>query len=157
MAQVFVAVGDEPREIAGTYSVSTASFRKEDLPPDFAKRLPHYPVPAAVLGQLAVDRAEQGRSLGETLLLDAIRRVASASTKIAIYAMIVDAKDDRAQAFYGRYGFRTFTSAPPVPAARDLRKARAVGHPMMSFQARNSASRPSCATSPTRIAARAGA
>ncbi len=99
VAQVFIAVGSEPSEIAGFYSLSAASFRKDDLPPDLAKRLPHYPVPAAVLGRLAVDRAHQGRGLGETLLLDAIRRVVRASTIIAVYAMIVDAKDDRAQAF----------------------------------------------------------
>ena len=61
-----------------------------------------------MLGRLAVDRTRQGRGLGEALLLDAIRRVVRAGTTIAVYAMIVDAKNDRAQAFYERYGFRAF-------------------------------------------------
>jgi ribosomal protein S18 acetylase RimI-like enzyme len=65
-----------------------------------------------VLGRLAIDRESQGRGLGETLLLDAIRRVVRASATIAVYAIIVDAKSERAQAFYERYGFRAFASAP---------------------------------------------
>ena len=70
----------------------------DELPATLAKRLPHYPVPAAVLGRLAIDRAQQRRGLGETLLLDAIRRVVRASTTIAVYAIIVDAKNERARA-----------------------------------------------------------
>ena len=112
VAQVFVAIGDAPGKIAGYYSLSAASFEKDELPAALAKRLPHYPVPAAVLGRLAVDRARQGRGLGETLLLDAIRRVVRASTTIAVHAIIVDAKNGRARAFYERYGFRAFASEP---------------------------------------------
>jgi ribosomal protein S18 acetylase RimI-like enzyme len=111
VAQVFVAVCGGG-SIAGYYSLSAASFQKDELPPALAKRLPHYPVPAAVLGRLAIDRAQQGRGLGEMLLLDAIRRVVRASTTIAVYALIVDAKNERAQAFYERYGFRAFASQP---------------------------------------------
>ncbi|MGH6921444.1 MAG: GNAT family N-acetyltransferase, partial [Geminicoccaceae bacterium] len=44
--------------------------------------------------------------------LDAIRRVVRASTTIAVYAIIVDAKNERAQAFYERYGFRALASLP---------------------------------------------
>jgi ribosomal protein S18 acetylase RimI-like enzyme len=112
VAQVFVAVGDTPAKVAGYYSLSAASFEKDELPPALAKRLPHYPIPAAVLGRLAIDRSHQGRGLGETLPLDSIRRVVRASATIAVYAIIVDAKTERAQAFYERYGFRTFASEP---------------------------------------------
>jgi ribosomal protein S18 acetylase RimI-like enzyme len=108
VAQVFVALGDAPGKITGYYGLSAASFEKDELPPVLAKPLPHYPVPAAILGRLAVDRACQKRGLGETLLLDAIRRVVRASATLAVYAIIVDAKNDRAVAFYQRYGFRTF-------------------------------------------------
>jgi hypothetical protein len=55
VAQVFVARGDAPGKIAGYYSLRAASFGKDELPPALAKRLPHYPVPAAILGRLAVD------------------------------------------------------------------------------------------------------
>lgn len=112
VAQVFVALGSQPATILGYYSLSAASFDKGELPPAEAKRLPHYPVPAAVLGRLAVDRAQQSQGLGELLLLDAIRRVVRASTMVAVHAMIVDAKHDRARLFYERYGFRAFASTP---------------------------------------------
>ena len=106
------AVGGAPGTIAAYCSLSAASFEKDELPPALAKRLPHFPVPAAVLGRLAIDRPQQGRGLGETLLLDAIRRVVRASTTIAVYAIIVDAKNERPRAFYERYGFRAFASEP---------------------------------------------
>ena len=112
VARIFVAVGDAPGNIAGYYSLSAASFGKDDLPPDVARRLPHYPVPAAVLGRLAVDRRYQGQGLGETLLLDAIYRVVRASATIAVYAVIVDAKNERGRTFYERYGFRAFAGLP---------------------------------------------
>jgi ribosomal protein S18 acetylase RimI-like enzyme len=112
VAQVFVALGDMPGKITGYYSLSATSFDKDELPPAQAKRLPHYPVPAAVLGRLAIDRMRQGQGLGELLLLDAIRRVIWASTTLAVHAVIVDAKNERAQAFYERYGFCPFTTEP---------------------------------------------
>ena len=112
VAQVFVARGNTPQRIAGYYSLSAASFEKSELPAQLSKRLPHYPVPAAVLGRLAIDGAHQGRGLGELLLLDAIRRVVRASETIAVYAIVVDAKNERAKAFYERYGFIAFSTAP---------------------------------------------
>ena len=101
-----------PDEVAGYYTLSAASFEKDELPAGIAKRLPHYPVPAVMIGRLAVSRAFQGRGFGEMLLLDAIRRVVRASTAIAAYAVVVDAKNDAARAFYERYGFRPFPSTP---------------------------------------------
>jgi predicted N-acetyltransferase YhbS len=68
--------------------------------------LPHYPVPAAVLGRLAVDITRQGRGLGAFMLVDAMRRVLQASAAMAVYAIVVDAKSDKARAFYEAYGFR---------------------------------------------------
>ena len=112
VAQIFVALGDAPGQIAGYYSLSAASFEKEELPTEPAKRLPHYPVPAAVLGRLAVDLTWRGRGLGEALLIDAARRVLRASAALAVYAIVVDAKNDRARTFYERYGFRAFASLP---------------------------------------------
>ena len=112
VAQVFVALGDTPGQVAGYYSLSAASFEKEELPAELAKRLPHYPVPAAVLGRLAVDVAWRGRGIGETLLIDAARRVLRASAAMAVYALMVDAKNERARTFYRCYGFRAFASLP---------------------------------------------
>lgn len=112
VARVFVAPGDASGRIDGYYTLSATSFEKHDLPAELARRLPHYPVPAAVIGRLAVDRRSQGRGLGELLLLDAVHRVIRAGDTIGVYAVVVDALHDRASAFYQRYGFIPFPSTP---------------------------------------------
>jgi GNAT superfamily N-acetyltransferase len=111
IAQVFVA-GETRGEIAGYYSLSAASFERDDLPAEAAKRLPRYPVPAAIIGRLAVAEAYQGQKLGTLLLLDATRRVLGASSAMAVYAMIVDAKNETAVRFYERFGFKSFPNTP---------------------------------------------
>lgn len=113
VAQPFVAVGPAvPATVLGYYSLSATSIDRADLPPEAAKRLPHYPVPAAILGRLAVDRSAQGRGLGEFLLFDALHRVLRASASLAVHAVVVDAKDEAAARFYARYGFGAFPAAP---------------------------------------------
>ena len=112
VARVFVAPGEPPERIAGYYTLTAASFEKDDLPAEVAGRLPHYPVPAAVIGRLAVDLRSQGSGLGEVLLLDAIHRIIRAGDIIGVYAVVVDALHERAGAFYERYGFLPFPSQP---------------------------------------------
>jgi len=53
-----------------------------------------------------------GRGVGELLLADAIRRGLGGGRSIAVFAIVVDAKDDDAVAFYRRYGFQPFPSRP---------------------------------------------
>jgi GNAT superfamily N-acetyltransferase len=108
VARVFVATREASQTIDGFYSLGAASFRRERLPLAQAKRLPHYPVPAALLGRLAVDEQAQGQGLGAFLLMDALHRVLLASQTLAVHAMIVDARDDAAAAFYRKYGFIPF-------------------------------------------------
>lgn len=50
-------------KIIGYYSLNAASFEKDELPPALAKRLPHNPVLATVLGRLAIHREHEGRGL----------------------------------------------------------------------------------------------
>lgn len=108
VARVYVAGGDAPSRILGFYSLSAAAFQRDDLSPDEAKRLPRYPVPAALIGRLAVDRVHAGRGIGSWLLIDAVERVLKASETLAIHAIIVDAKSADVKPFYERYGFKAF-------------------------------------------------
>ena len=110
---VFVACRPGERIIQGYYTLSAASFQKEDLPTGLAKKLPHYPAPAAIVGRLAVNRTCQGQGLGEDLLMDCVERVLEAGKLIAVHAIIADAKDEKAKAFYERYGFQAFVDQPP--------------------------------------------
>lgn len=99
----FVALTPEAR-IAGFYTLASASLLLADLPPSLRKKLPRYPtVPAVRMGRLAVDRAYRGQGLGGALLADALARTLRA--EIAAYALVVDAKDETAAAFYRHHGF----------------------------------------------------
>lgn len=112
VARVFVAPREAGAGIIGFYSLAGASVRKESFPAEHAKRLPHYPVPVALIGRLAVDRDAQGQGVGELLLMDAFARIHEASNTLAVQSIVVDAKDGTAAAFYRRYGFLPLTDAP---------------------------------------------
>lgn len=113
LSRLFVvpADRDDPR-ILGYSSLSAAAVSRAQLPRNLARKLPNYPIPAARIGRLAVHREAQGLGLGEFLLLDACHRVVEAGQVMAVHAIVVDAKDESAAAFYRRYGFIAFVDDP---------------------------------------------
>jgi ribosomal protein S18 acetylase RimI-like enzyme len=101
----FVGVHQTTKAIGGYYTLSATAVIFDSLPDPFKKKLPRYPeVPAALVGRLAVDLQYRGNGLGETLLLDAMRKTLNAYLAAAV--LVVDAKDEQAAAFYYRYGSR---------------------------------------------------
>lgn len=112
VARVFVAV-DAELGVAGFYSLSSLSLSLESLPEEIAHKLPRYDaIPAALIGRLARDERARGRGLGELLLADAIRRILGAGRSIAVFAILVNAKDEYAVDFYKSFGFREFPLRP---------------------------------------------
>lgn len=110
IAAAYVAVEGASGIIAGFYTLSAADVLLAELPPEMTRRLPRYPtLPAARLGRLAVDARFRGRGLGAALLADAARR--AAGSEVAVFAMVVDAKDEAAAAFYRHHGFQGYGSA----------------------------------------------
>lgn len=120
----YVALEKTTGRIAGYYTLSAADVPVSDLPAEISRRLPRYPsVPAARIGRLAIDRRFQGRRLGGALLLNAAMR--ALRSEIAVFALVVDAKDDEAAAFYRHHGFSAFASNPlqlivPIQTFRKL-------------------------------------
>lgn len=107
----YVALEVPGIKIAGYYTLAAGGIPLTDLPEPLAKRLPRYPsVPVARLGRLAVDQAYRGRKLGSALLWDAGTR--ALRSEIAAFALVVDAKDEQAEAFYRHHGFVSFGSQP---------------------------------------------
>jgi len=112
ISKTFVAVADDaPLRVLGYYALTACEILTEELPPDLANRLPRK-IPGIRLGRLAVDRAVQGQGLGELLLMDAIERARRVFEHIGVHAPFVDAKDERAAAFYRKYGFRPLPNDP---------------------------------------------
>ncbi len=106
IAAAFVVAGDMPSAIAGYYTLSSTSINVGELPEAVAKKLPRYPLmPATLIGRLAVDRRYRGKGYGELLLVDALKRSLMSTKQIGSVAVVVDAKDDSARAFYTHFQF----------------------------------------------------
>ncbi|UCI06934.1 GNAT family N-acetyltransferase [Mesorhizobium sp. B1-1-8] len=97
--------------IAGYYTLAASSVPILSLPDDQTKRLPRCPIlPAILIGRLAVDSRYQGQRIGSSLIIDALRRSVQAAP--ASFALVVDAKDEQAAAFYRKHGFTPLRSRP---------------------------------------------
>lgn len=106
VARVFVATPENnPQQLAGFFTLSAGSVSCSSLPEPLMRKLPRYPVPVALIGRLAVDLTFQGKGLGSILLTDACQKVSQASSVLAMAGIIVDAKDEKAIAFYMHFGF----------------------------------------------------
>ena len=107
-ARVFVLIAtDQPSRILGYFTLSAASIVAQDLPSDLAKRLPKYPIPAALVGRLAVDQGVARQGLGKLLLADAVRKAMLAGETVAMTVLVVEPIDEAAHAFYEAFGFRS--------------------------------------------------
>jgi GNAT superfamily N-acetyltransferase len=113
LAQVFVLVAEDQATIQGYYTLSNSSLLLSELPEALRSRLPRYPkIPVTLLGRLAVDRRYQGQGIGRWLLVDALHRSARQAAQIASLAVVVDAIDETAVAFYQKYHFLPLPETP---------------------------------------------
>jgi len=104
-AKTFVAVSPEdPATILGYYTISPGAIAFARSPTTLTKRLGRYEVPVFRLGRLAVSLAAQGRGLGGDLLLAAGARALAVAAEVGGVALAIDAKDERAAAWYERFG-----------------------------------------------------
>jgi GNAT superfamily N-acetyltransferase len=92
------------RRVVGYYALAAGGVSQVAAPGRVRRNMPD-PVPVMVLGRLAVDRAYQGRRLGEGLLRDAILRTLQAAELGGIRAILVHAISEEAKRFYERHGF----------------------------------------------------
>jgi GNAT superfamily N-acetyltransferase len=91
------------------------------------KKLPRGEIGVVLLGRLAVDQTAQGQGLGRLCLLRAMTQVERAAQEIGIYALVLDALDDEARAWYLHlpFGFEPLQDDPnhlylPVATIRQL-------------------------------------
>lgn len=103
----YVAIDNTTDATAGYFTLAASGVPLTALPDGLTKKLPRYPlVPVALLGRLAVDHRYRGQQLGAALLWDAAQR--AARSEVMVYALVVDAKDDKAFNFYRHHGFAPF-------------------------------------------------
>lgn len=101
--RTYVALSDSDHVPVGFVTVSAGQVATHSLPA--ALHLPRYPVPILRIGRLAVDLRYQRLGIGRDLLAFALQLAVEFSARVGLYAVLVDAKDERAAEFYRRLSF----------------------------------------------------
>jgi len=91
--------------VVGYYSLAVGAVVYAGVSDRVRKGLARHPIPVMVLARLAVDIHHQEKRIGRSLLRDACLRTVQAADIAGIRALFVHAKDERARAFYERFGF----------------------------------------------------
>lgn len=113
LAAVFNLEGEDETDIAGFYALSSLSIEAADLSEFSAKGLPAVrPIPCTLLGQFAVHVKWQGQGIGAWLLGYVLLEVLHHAEKVGSFALIVDAVDEEAHAYWQQCGFLPFPNTP---------------------------------------------
>ena len=123
ITHVAVAEAGEAK-VLSYYTLLTRVVDAEIVP---NKKLPRGEIGVVLLGRLAVDQTAQGQGLGRLSLLRAMTQVERAAQEIGIYALVLDALDDEARAWYLNlpFGFEPLQDDPnhlylPLETIRQL-------------------------------------
>lgn len=109
IAKTFVAIPTSGGlKVDGYYTVNSSIIEYESLPDSYQSKMPAYPIPAVLIGKLAVDNTVKGQGLGRELLVNALIRAVNAAQEIGIFAVRVDALDFQAKEFYLKHEFIPF-------------------------------------------------
>lgn len=112
-AKTFLAIDDrDGQTIHGFYSLAPAALTYQRTPEIVRRGLAQHDVPGFRLARLATDLRRQGRGLGGQLLAAAALRCLRAAREVGGVILIIDAKSDRAAAWYASYGALPLTDAP---------------------------------------------
>lgn len=112
VAAAFVLL-DDSHVVRGFYTLSASLIPLGELAPDTARKLPRYDyLPVTLLGRLAIDKSVAGQGAGAFMLADALRRSLESAQTVGSMAVIVDAKDEKAEAFYRHFNFLPFQKTP---------------------------------------------
>ena len=96
---------DEGSDVIAYACLSAGAIVLAEVPGALRRNMPD-PLPVVVLGRLAVDLRQQGQGLGSALVTDALRRSLAARRLVGARALLVQAIDEQAAAFYRSLGFR---------------------------------------------------
>lgn len=107
LSACFVLCETGKSDLIGYYTLSSGSINRDDFPENLSRKLPpsYQSLPTILLGRLAIDNNYKGNGLGELILMDALNRCIEISINLGTLAIIVDPIDEKAVAFYTKYGF----------------------------------------------------
>ena len=114
VAQTFVWADEASGHgvVVAYYALSAHAIPRIEAPSRIGRGVPD-PVPAALIGKLALDVRLHAQGLGEVLLVDALHRIVDASSEgPAVRAIVVDAATDAGRRLYAKFGFVAAPSRP---------------------------------------------
>lgn len=108
----------DPDDVVVAYaSVAMTGIDRSAAPAALAKGAPD-PVPALLLGRLAVDQRYASLGVGTALAAHVLATAVELNEKAACRAVVVTAINEQARTWWERFGFRPF--APDEPDQLDL-------------------------------------
>ncbi|HEY5046750.1 MAG TPA: GNAT family N-acetyltransferase [Rhizomicrobium sp.] len=111
ISRVNVICDAATKQIIGYVTLSAAQIERASLPKANQRNKPD-PLPATLLGQLAVRGDYQGQGYAASLLLFALRLALRASHDVASWGVITHPLDEGVRKFYARYGFQDLPFDP---------------------------------------------
>ena len=108
--------------VVAYHCLAAGSVEHREMPGRVRRNMPD-PIPAMLMGRLAVARSHQGMGIARGLVRDAILRTLKAAEIAGIRALLVHALDDETAGFYRHLGFLESPVDPlvlalPVATAR---------------------------------------
>ncbi len=116
-------IATDDKEIFGFVTVSSGSLSRDDLPKNFQKKFPNYPLPILHITRIGVDVKYQNRGIGKELMFSAFKLALEQKERVGCIGVVVDAKVD-AVTFYQQLGF------VELDAVRGLSKTHPLPIPM---------------------------
>lgn len=105
LGRCYVCIDAETNKVLGYYTLSAVAVEHANLPGKVRRNAPN-PVPAVLMGRLAIDAKAQGSGLGRFLVRDAILSTLAAADRIGVRILLVHALHERAAGFYEKLGFK---------------------------------------------------
>lgn len=125
VSRVTVVCDAQTGAIAGYVALSAAQIERAFLSKAQQRNRPD-PLPAILLGQLAVDMRFQGKGYSRSLMVHALGISVRLSDDLGCFGVIAHPLDDGMRAFYAKFGFEDLPFDPRKSMAVrivDLRRA----------------------------------
>jgi GNAT superfamily N-acetyltransferase len=100
-------IADADDRVAAYASIAMTGIDRSAAPTGLAKQAPD-PVPALLLGRLAVDRHYSGRGVGTALVAHVLATAVELNTHAAARAVVVNAINPNARRWWEHLGFHPF-------------------------------------------------
>lgn len=111
VSRTSVVCDTQTGEIVGYVSLSAAQIERVWLAKAQQRNRPD-PIPAALLGQLAIDRRYQGQGYARSLMFFALTTAVRLSEQVGCFCVLTHPLDDDVRAFYRSFGFEELPFDP---------------------------------------------